>query len=239
MATSLPIDRLMQTIKTRCPGAAEELIKLEVFNTLDEFFRRTTAWRLNDTITLTEGETDYDIGVPVNAAIVLVISVTHNGVVVAPAAAQGQTVISLGTIVPELTFPDADAEFVPFQSDIVGGAFTYAMFRPDFISIANPPTVEQLKFPLRAIFALSIHRDALEIDAGDWVLEDWMYDMFFQDWLDGVLRSFYGMPSKPWTNVQLAAYHGKRFRSALAQRKAQANKGFTYGQAGWRFPRWA
>lgn len=239
MATSTPIDRLMQTVRMEIPGAPDETIKLVTFNVLDEFFKRTTAWRLNDSITLIENETEYDLGVPVNSRIVLVISVSHNGVQIAPAAAQGQTIASLGTIIPELTFPDADAQFAPIQTDLVGGAFTYALFRPDYLSIANPPTVEQRNFPLKALFALSLHRDALEIDPGDWVLDDWMYDMFFDDWLSGIRSTLYGMPNKPWSNAQLAIVHGKKFRVAMAQRKAQANKGFTYGQAGWRFPKFA
>ena len=39
--TCAPTDRIMQTLRTRVAGAADPMIELELFNTIDEFLRRT------------------------------------------------------------------------------------------------------------------------------------------------------------------------------------------------------
>lgn len=239
MSANLPIDRLLQTLRVHAPGVTDALLQLEIFNTLDEFFIRTSAWREFSDVDLQLNTLEYDLDVPAGARIVRIMQVQHNGIPVPSAQSDGITSSSLGTLLPELTFPDGDAEFAFSESDIIGtsGPFTYAIFRPDYISITVPPSPDQLNFPLKVVMALSISKDNLELDAGDWQLPDWMYDMYFQDWLDGVLAKLYAMPAKPWSNKELTILHGKKFRAAMGQRKQEANRGFTYGQPGWRFPR--
>lgn len=229
MTSCAPTDRLLQTLKVAAPGAVDPMIQLQLFNVMDEFFRRTSAWRYVNDITLVEGTQEYDLAVPAGAVVVRAMSVGHNGVPV-PAAGTGVAISSLGVIAPELTFPDGDASFGPDASDLAAGVFTYAIYRPDYITVTTPPDEEQRKFPLNVVLALSIARSCLEEDCGDWALEEWMWDMFFQDWLDGTLGRLFAMPSKPWTNRDLMIYHSKRFRNAMAFRKQEANRGFNYAQ---------
>jgi hypothetical protein len=239
VTANLPIDRLLQTLRVHAPGVTDALLQLELFNTLDEFFSRTSAWREFSDITLRTDALDYDIDVPAGARMVRILAVLHNGIPVPSAQGDGITSSSLGTLLPELTFPDSDAEFAFSESDLVGGSgpFSYAIYVPDYITVTTPPTQDQTNFPLRVLMALSVSKDNLEQDPGDWVLPDWMYDMFFQDWLDGALGKLYAMPAKPWSNKELTLLHGRKFRQAMGQRKQEANRGFTYGQPGWRFPR--
>lgn len=213
MAVNTPVDRLMQTVRMHVPGVPEETIKLVLFNTMDEFFRRTTAWRTTQDVTLLADTTDYDIDMPVNSAVVMVIGATHNGIPV--------------------------SQYDPAAGPNSMASLTFALFQPDILHLASAPSGSQLNFPLQTMFAFSVQRDVLEIDPGDWQLDDWMYDMFFNDWKNGAFAVLYGMPAKPWSNPALAVMHGKMFRQAMAQRKRQANIGFGYGQVGWRFSKWA
>jgi len=247
MTSCAPLDRLIQTITVECPGVTEELITLQLFNVVDEFFRRTSAWRYYEDITLEEGKSDYVYSVPSDAAIVRTLAVSHNGIPMRPAASQygsggsGITQSSLGVLIPEMTFPDGDASFLPAQTDLdtPSGLFSYAIYRPDYIQITVAPDAEAIRFPLNVCLALTVAKQCLECECGDWPLEEWMYDMFFQDWLDGALGRLLAMNAKPWVNVTMAAYHGKRFRSAMAFRKQEAMHGFNYATPAWRFPRWA
>lgn len=219
----------MQTLRAHVPGVTDPLLQLEMFNVIDEFFRRTSAWRYANDITLLEDTLEYDLAVPVDSVVVRAMSVAHNGLPVPPAgSAGGVTVSSLGRLAPELTFPDGDATFAPVVSDLAGGVFSYAIYRPDFLTMTTPADVEQQKYPLNVILALSIARSCLEADCGDWALEEWMWDMFFGDWLDGVLGRLYAMPAKPWAAPVQAQYHSKRFRNKMAFRKQEANRGFNY-----------
>jgi len=243
MSACTPNERLIQTITVECPGAPTELIKLQLFNVMDEFFRRTSAWRYYEDIDLEVGLSEYPFALPSDTTIIRVMAVVHNGLPLrgAPVQGAGITQSSLGTLTPEMTFPDGDATFLPAQTDldVPSGIFSYAIYRPNYIQTTVAPDEEAVKYPLNVCLALTLARSCLECDCGDWALEEWMHDMFFQDWLDGALGRLQGMVSKPWTNTVMAAYHGKRFRNAMAFRKQEALRGFSYNTPAWQFPRWA
>ena len=235
----LPTDRLLQTIRVQVPGVTDELISLQMFNVMDEFFRRTSAWLYNCDITLVEDVTEYGFVTPSDTTVVRLMGVAHQNVSVPSTASTGLIQNSVGTLESEFQFPDGDVSVAPAVSDIVGGVFSYAIYRPNYISITSLPDAEARKYPLEVVLALSLARQCLECDCGDWALEEWMWDMYFDAFLDGTLSRLYGMPMKPWASVAHATYHGKRFRNHMAFRKQEALRGFTYGQQIWRFPRWA
>jgi hypothetical protein len=232
-----PLDRLMQTLRAHLPGATEALLEIEVFNTLDEFFRRTSAWRYESEIQLSTETQEYDLSLPVGAEFVRMLGVTLNGAPVAPVGAQGTIQSAFGVITPELTFADGDAQYDADASDLSAGVFTYAIYRPTYITVTALPDAEQVKYPLRAIMALTIAKSCLEENCSDWAMPDWSSDMFFQEWLDGVLARMYQMPAKPWSEPTKAIYHHKRFRNGMAFRKQEATKGFVHGSPGWHYPR--
>ena len=57
--TCAPTDRLLQTLKVHVPGVTDDMLNLELFNVMDEFFRRTSAWQYRSDITLVEDITEY------------------------------------------------------------------------------------------------------------------------------------------------------------------------------------
>lgn len=235
-----PTDRIMQTLRVGAPGATDAIIELTLFNVIDEFLRRTSAWRFPADIELEDNVVNYPLGLPADSVVVRMLAVQHNGIPVAAtqSATTGDTatVASLGRLLPEQTFADGDASFAPVESDLSGSVFTYAIYRPDYITVSSAPDAEQQKYPLSTLMALSIAPGCIECACGDWQLEEWMYDMFFQDWTDGVLSRLFAMPAKPWSNKELMVYHGKRFRNAMAYRKQEAQRGFVYDKPAWRFP---
>ena len=85
------------------PGVTDAMINLELFNVMDEFFRRTNAWRYAQDIELTE-ELDYPLAVPAGATIVRALGVTHKGFPLTPASTGGGgtdiTVGGVGAITP-------------------------------------------------------------------------------------------------------------------------------------------
>ena len=235
-----PNDRLLQTFRVHVPGATDPMIELELFNVVDEFFRRTSAWRFEVGIDLEQATRDYNIPVPADAVPVRALAVIHKGIPVAPAATTGlsYTKSSLGTLSPEMTFPDGDATFLPALSDLnESHVFSYAIYRPEYITFSGQIDAEMVKYPIQLLLALSLGRGCLECDCGEWNVPEWMWDMYFDDWLNGTLGRMYGMPSKPWSSPTLALAHGKRFRDRMAYRKQESNRGFVYDVPAWRFPR--
>jgi hypothetical protein len=235
-----PMDRLLQTVKITAPGVPDGTISVQLFNAIDEFLRRTSTWRVENDVQMEDATYVYDIVIPPDSVVVRALGATHNGIPVM-STASGVVQSSTGTLEPHDTFPDGDVNYEPFRIDLVNppNTFTYSLFRPNYISVTAPPTGDAQQYPLKLLLALSIAQSCLECDCGDWMLEEWMYDMFFQDWLDGVLFKLYTMPAKPWSNPQLSIYHGKRWRQAMAYRKQEAKRGYVYNVPTWRFPGWA
>ena len=239
MTACAPNDRILQTLRAHTPGATDQIIELELFNVMDEFFRRTSAWRLDHAIDLVEGQIEYGFATPIDATVVRVLGVTHNDMPLQAASTGNLIQSSLGVLPPGETFPDGDAEFFYVQSDInVSNLYTYAIYRPEFISIITEPDEQARRYPLKVTTVLSVSRSCLDCDCGNWPVEDWLWDMYFQDWLDGSLHKLYSMPAKPWSNKELAVHHGKRFRNEMAYRKQEAFRGFVWNAPPpWRFPR--
>jgi len=232
-----PTDRLLQTLKVQVPGVTDAAASLQLWNVVDEFLRRTSMWKYEQEIPLDVGVSEYPLSLPADSAIVRAMGVSHNGMPVASAASLSAVSSSLGRLAPEQTFPDGDASFAPVEIDKgPTNLFTYAIYRPDWVTITAVDD-NLAQYPLKLNVALSISKGCLDCDCGDWQLEEWMFDMFFQDWLDGTLARLYGMPAKPWNNTTMASYHGKRFRNAMGLRKQETPRGFVFGAPGpWRFP---
>jgi hypothetical protein len=234
-----PTDRLLQTLRVHVPGATDDLLSLELFNVMDEFFRRTNAWRHDTDIQLQLGINEYNFAVPIGSEMVRVLGVMHNAVPVPSRSALETTYRSVGAIDSEMVFADGDALYGPDLANIdAGNVFSWAVYRPDYLTVSVPGE-EALAYPLKVALVLSISRDCLEEECGSWEIPEWMWPMFFTDWLDGTLARLYGMPAKPWSNPQIGVYHGRRFRNHLAYRKQESNHGFIYNPppSPWRFPR--
>jgi hypothetical protein len=230
-------DRLLQTLRVHVPGATDDLLTLELFNTMDEFLRRTNSWTFQTDVDISSGDLEYPLALPGNSEMVRVMSAAYNGAPV-PSATSGVVQSSMGTLQPEQTFPDGDAMFSPVNIDITppNSIFTYAVYRPGYIQITNPPTDTPL-YPFELTVALTLGVGCLECDTGEWDVPEWMYDTYFQEFTDGTLSRCYSMPAKPWRDMVLAQFHGKQFRSRMAERKQEAIRGFSYNVQAWRFPR--
>jgi hypothetical protein len=226
----------MQTLRTQVPGATDAMLNIQVFNVVDEFLRRTNAWLEQYEIALEENLQEYPLAVPAGASVVRLMSVTHNDVPV-PSAGSGIIQQSIGRLAPEQIFPDGDTSYEPSETDLTGGVFTYAIYEPDYITTSSAPDAEAIKFPMKVVMALSLGSTCLECDCGDWSIPEWMWDMYFQAWLDGTLSRFYGMPMKPWSNEKHAIIHGRKYRNRMAYHKQEIARGFSYGTPHWRFPR--
>lgn len=53
--------RLMDNLRIKLPGALDGVIKLELYNVLDEFFRETLAWREDVQFTTVVGDQTYQL----------------------------------------------------------------------------------------------------------------------------------------------------------------------------------
>jgi hypothetical protein len=231
------MDRLLNTLKVRLSGVTEAALQLELFNTIDEFFRKTNAWRYESDVTLAQGSTQYPIFPPAATALVQIMGVTHKGIPVAPMSTGGSALTQRGQITADILSGTEDATYFPDATVSEGGVFAYSLYYPQYITIDIPPSEEATEFPIKITLALTLAAINLEDDAGEWALEPWMYESFHEAWVDGTQGRMMSMANKPWTNPQMAVYHMKRFRNAMAQAKHQFGTGMIFNATSWRFPR--
>ena len=147
------------------------------------------------------------------------------------AVSTGAVQTSVGRLDASELFPDGDIAVDPMESDLVSNMFSYAIYRPGYIQLTAVPDAEARKYPLKAILVLTLSRSCLECDCGDWAVEEWMWDMYFQDWLDGTLARLYGMPSKPWTDPTICRLPRETFPQFHGVQKAGGTERVYLGPA--------
>lgn len=236
MPTFQDIDRLINTLRMTLAGATDNAINLALFNVIDDHMRRTNAWRWDMNVDLTANTVNYPIFPPSGATLVRVLNAEHNG------SALGQIntaeiVDPVGTILADVVAPSGDATFDADIESAPGGVFKYAVYFPSYIAINVPPTPEAIAFPLRFLVALTMDPQNLEEDPHDWTIPTWMFARYFQDWVDGTLSKMFSQPAKPWSNPQLAIYHGRCFNRNVAFAKQESDRGFSYNATSWKYPK--
>lgn len=228
MAAMNEMDRLMNTLRINLPGAVDSAIQLELFNAIDEHLRRTNAWRYETDIRLAQGHVRYPIFPPAGTALVRAIGVTQNGRPILSQNTGASALTQRGRITADVVDPDGDALFDADATVAEGAALRYALYFPTYITIDIPPSPDAIVHPIKMVLALTLAQDNLADDVGDWPLEPWMHERFFSAWLSGALFRMMSQISKPWTNAQMALFHGKRFRNFMSGDIQEAQRGHVY-----------
>jgi len=88
--------RLMKNIRIHAPGAVDPVIKLELFNAFDEFFRDSGVWEQEINFTIRSGKSDYEIW-PDSGAIITLMSLVNATNIPVPATMEEPGIIILNT----------------------------------------------------------------------------------------------------------------------------------------------
>lgn len=102
---------------------------------------------------------------------------------------------------------------------------------PGVVHLANAPVVAG------DVYTCSVVLSPKEITTGNYpVMPDWWWGQYQPNILDGVLSKMMSQPAKPYSNLPLARYHGKRFTQGINQAKTQTQHGNTHRGQNWQFP---
>lgn len=190
MADATELDRLMDNVRIRLPGAVDSVIRLEIFNVMDDFFQRSNSWTEDVTFTTDPGVTEYDVTCGPGNPNRLMYVVNADGI------AQAATFELPGTLV-----------------------------------IASAPTEAE---EWTARIAMTV-RDPIGRDGVPY-FPDWILSKYGTDLIDGVLGRMMSQVAKPYSNMQMAQFHSKRFGSVVNQAKVEAMHKNVYRGQTWRFP---
>ena len=67
-------------------------------------------------------------------------------------------------------------------------------------------------------------------------IPDYIWNDYYDIILDGVISRLMSQPAKPYSNPQMALFHGKKFNSGCNVAKWQLENGRLYRGQNWRFP---
>ncbi len=191
MSYNASIDRMMNLIRSRAPGATDTLIKDELYDALDEFFMDSNIWKEIISVTTVAGEDTYQLASADGGQIHRLMWVLDSNGTSIAATMQEPGVLVLG--------------MKPSTVQTVNATVT--------LTVTDPTTTD--RFP---------------------IVPDWIADRWANHWKDGVLARLMSMPSKPFTNTQLAVYHAKKFSDTVGFARSEAQRMNTYQTQAWRFP---
>lgn len=75
---SADINRIMDNLRVRLPGAIDDTIRLELFNALNEFFQGSNLWQEEIELNITAGTTNYDLSPSTNARVVRLMGLRNS-----------------------------------------------------------------------------------------------------------------------------------------------------------------
>jgi hypothetical protein len=240
MASSVDLmDRITATAKVRLPGLTNAALNLELFNTLQEFFNDSNAWRYNIDVPLTFGTLEYPIFPPNGSSLVQIMDAEYKGRPLSqtPTSDSGGSVSLVGLITGDVNPATADTLFTPDVTGSPGNVFTYSIFFPKYITLDIPPSEEAATVPITLSMSLRMSPDTVALDPNEWPLEEWMVDAFHEAWMDGLQGRLMSQINKPYFNIQMSVYHMKRFRKFISRAKQTAERGYVYNATNWRYPR--
>ena len=208
---SQTLDRFMNDLRMRLPGATDDAIYMEVFNTLDEFCKETNAWQERIPLSVTSKQLEYEIEPEENRALIIRLLWVSM-------SAAGEGVEDENSL-----------------SDIRRPGVLATLPRPDLIVFALPPSDDAV---YHATVALTVI-DPVNTNTSLPEIPEWFLVTYSQDLKDGIISKMVSQPSKPYTSREVFLYHGRRFRNAISRVRIAVNQQHTYGTQAWRFPSFA
>jgi hypothetical protein len=104
------------------------------------------------------------------------------------------------------------------------------------IDVAALPSAADTATELFVTVALTLNGDSTE------AVEDWAPDDFLANhmhaFIDGTLGRMMSQIAKPYSSPQMALFHMRRFRNAMAGARTYVLHGGVSDAQAWRFPRW-
>jgi len=205
------LNKIVVEAAAKLPGAAESYIRTQLNRVVEDFFRKSTAWRVfTDPVTVTP--TDLPIALnPYSgtARVINVLAVSIAGYPLSPLGIDSRVLIRA-------------ANTATRPAGYYTNPFDTVYFSPTVTA-----DVEDV------VFTLAL-KPIPETDVEDWVL-----DQFYEFLIAGLYSRMFSEKEKPYTDRTYAEQYGRRYFAGIAEAKALAEKNFTAGPSPWAFPRFA
>lgn len=209
-------------IMMQVSGASVAVVKQVIRATVREFCHVSGAWmRQLPAVDVVAGQARYTLPDPADGRVLTVQAVTYTG------AVNG---VSQGTqfLVPIQSPSVVTVDSVAADSPI----YYYGDFEAAGVITLVPPPARSVPDALVAYVSLGP-----KTNSGDEVA-DVLANSFFETILDGALGRLMEIPDRPFTNLALAQYRLRRFRSGMSTARDTARRQWTTATSGFVFAPW-
>lgn len=231
--TTTTFARIQDRARIAAPGALDGVIRMELYDTLKEFFARTDSWLFELPVYISSTTNDYQIDTCQNAIVQRLMALERP---LSP---------PLGTPTPLSYLPMCPPQYLPVAQNDAGptesqnpmfrtrrvGVLLNAGTKCPFLRIDTNPNADEMWV---ATLSLNIC-DPMDADGfaepPDWVMEKWSGYIS-----SGVISRLMLQPGKPYSSLPGAQYHGRRFNDGVGLARTEVRRMFTYGSQRWRFP---
>lgn len=206
MSANEALTRILDAARLHTPGALDGVLLLEFFNTAKEFFRRTDCWRDHIELFIQPGIPEYPLNATAPAQVIKLIWLEG----LRPIGGLQNPIQHGPQRVGHLIVNQSRNKvlFVP-----VLPAGPEAWHAHVSLTIADPVSPEGVPYFPNEL--LSAYHETL---------------------LDGLLSKVLMHAKKPYSDQQLAAFHGRRFNNGISVARNEARSGFLADGQHWQYP---
>jgi hypothetical protein len=230
--TTTNMARLNDMVRMTCGGALDGVIRMEMFNTLKDWFQRTDSWLLEVPIYIQPNTNDYQIGTGQNVAVNRLMGLDRPS----SPPPSGEPLVSpyLPMCPPQYltTLGGADSEAQdPLTRTQRVGVLLNAGAKCPILRIRDNPTANEVWI---ATLALNV---CDPVDSDGFVQPpDWVMEKYLNYLANGVNMRLMLQPGKPYTSLPGSQFHGRMFNQGIGLCRTEVRRMFTYGSQRWNFP---
>lgn len=236
------ITRIIDTARIHAPGALDGVLRIELFNTVKDFFNHTDAWQERLPIFVESGVHHYELVSGDRGFINRLMSLVYLSAM--PDAGTAATYLPAGNFGAGFGGDFSNTSLVLAStgntahavgdSQLISprkGMLTRSGAEGAILRITDAPATGEL---WRATFSLVV-ADPVDEDGLPY-MPMWAIEKYHEVIQDGLLSRVMMHPAKPYSNQQLAAFHGRKYLQGVGTAKREVLTGSTFGAQRWQYP---
>jgi hypothetical protein len=231
--TTTNMARLNDMVRMTCGGALDGVIRMEMFNTLKDWFQRTDSWLLEVPVYIQANTNDYQIGTGQNVVVNRLMGLDRpsspppSGEPLVPPylpMCPPQYLTTLGANV------DSEAQDPLTRTQRVGVLLNAGSKCP-ILRIRDNPSANEVWIATLGLTPCDPIDSEGFTSPPDWVLEKYLNAL-----ASGVNMRLMLQPGKPYSSLPGSQYHGRMYNQGVGTCRTEVRRMFTYGSQRWNFP---
>lgn len=228
MSASVNIVRILDLVRVDCTGVLDGVIRMELFNVLREFFRRSNIWLFELIINIVPNCNDYTLNTCQDANVIRLMDLYKPAYVpVNPpeyVPNNPPQFLMLTSIGPnEARSPNARA---PREGYLLNAGNKCPILR----IVWNPGSELWV-----ATLSLSV-ADPVDSQGLPQGMPEWIIQKYFDYIAHGIIGKLMMHPNKSYTSPQMAQYHMRKFNEGVGLARTESRQHFVFAGQRWVFP---